>query len=453
MADIPKMIVPPPGPKAKELKNKENDVYAPIQMAVYPDLIIDHAEGCAIVDVDGNKYLDFTSGICVNALASGGVYPEVVKAVQDQVGKMMHVGCFIGTYPQLIDHCAKIKSVAPGNMKKDGKVWFCNTGAESVEAGMKVARWATGKLMVISFTGSFHGRTIGTMAQTADGAGLRKLFAPLNTGFYVAHPYPYCYRCPYNVGLPPECGYLCVENIKTMIETYAPKSELAALLVEPIQGEGGIILPPKEAMHKLKRICEENEMLWIDDEVWMAWGRAGKWFAIEHLDIEPDVITFAKAAGGGLPIGGVIVSKKVADKLTRGMHGTTFGGNPASCVAGSKVLETIEKEKLLERSTKLGEKASKRFKEMSEMIDLIGDIRVIGLAMGVELVEDRNTKQPIKPQRMEAILKYMFQKGVICMHPGGWWKQTLRFGPPLTIPEDQLFAGLDIIEEALKNAL
>lgn len=403
-----------------------------------------------MVDVDGNKYLDFTSGISVNALASGGQHPAVVKAVQEQAAKMIHVGCFIGTYPPLINLCAKIRSVSPGSMKKDAKVWFCNTGAESVEAGLKVARWATKKLMVISFIGSFHGRTLGTMPLTADGSGLRRLFAPLNTGSYVV-PYPYCYRCPFGQESCPECGYLCVEHVKIVLDTYAPRTEVGALVLEAIQGEGGILKPPTEAIIKLKKLCEENEMLYVDDEVWMGWGRTGKWFAIDHHGIEPDVITFAKAVGGGVPLGGVIVSKNVSDKLMRGMHGTTFGGNPLSCVAGLKVIETIEKENLVERSAKLGEKVSKRCKEMAEKIELIGDARVVGLSIGLELVEDRKTKKPIKPERMQALMKNMFQKGLIAMHPGGWWHQTLRFAPPLTIPEDQLFTGLDIVEEQLKK--
>jgi 4-aminobutyrate aminotransferase len=453
MIDVPKIVTTPPGPKAQELKKKEDDVYAPVQMAVYKDLIIDHAEGCAVVDVDGNKYLDFTSGISVNILASGGQHPAVVKAVQEQAAKMMHVGCFIGTYTPLINLCTKIKSHAPGSMKETGKVWFCNTGAESVEAGLKVARWAAKKLMVISFEGGFHGRTVGTMPLTADGSGLRQLFAPLNTGSYIA-PYPYCYRCRFGqaeVG-PPGCGYLCVEHVKTMLDTYVPRSEVAALVVEPIQGEAGIVIPPREAMQKLKKLCEENGFLWVSDEVWMAWGRTGKWFATEHNGIEPDIITFAKAAGGSLPLGGIIVSKNVSDKLTRGMHGTTFGGNPLSCVAGLTTLETVERENLLERSTRLGEKASKRVKEMAEKIDLIGDARVIGLAMGIELVEDRKTKQPVKPERIGSIMQNLFKRGIIAMHPGGWMKQTLRFAPPLTIPEEQLFNGLDMVEEELKKA-
>lgn len=450
MVKAPKMVVSPPGPKARELKKLEDDVYAPVQMAVHPDLIVDGAEDSILIDVDGNVYIDFTSGISVNLLASAGQHPELIRAVQDQAAKFMHIGCFIGTYPPLIDLCAKIRSVAPGNLKRDAKVWFCNTGAESVEAGTKIARWASKRLMIIACEGSFHGRTLGTMAFTGGHAELRTLFAPLNTGFYMI-PYPYCYRCRFGQPEPPDCNYLCVEHLKTIFNTYVPKSEIAALLIEPVQGEGGIIIPPREAMRRLKKVCEENGMLWIDDEVWMAWGRTGKWFGIEHFNIEPDIITFAKAAGGGIPIGGVIISKSVSDKLTRGMHGTTFGGNPLACVAGLKVLEVIERDKILERTIRLGEKAYKRFKEIAEKIEIIGDIRILGLAMGIELVEDRKTKEPIKPERMKTLIVNLFKNGVLVMHPGGWRRQTLRMAPPLTIPEDLLFKAIDIIEEQMKK--
>jgi 4-aminobutyrate aminotransferase len=446
LGETPKVLVKPPGPEAQKALALEDQVYIPIQMKVHPDLVVADGKGSLIRDVDGNSYIDFTTGISANQL--GQCHPKVVKAIKEQAEKFLHIGCFIATYMPLIEYCAAIKDRAPGNLKK-GKVWFCNTGAESVEAGIKIARLVTKRHMIISFEGSFHGRTLATMGLTASKSGLREYYSPLVTGS-VNVPYAYCYRCRFGQNYP-DCNLFCVQNLERVFETFVSKTDTAALIAEPIQGEGGIIVPPDGYLNALGKVCDDHDILYILDEVWTGFGRTGKWFATEHWGAEPDMITFAKAAGAGVPIGGVIASKEVSDKCELGRHGTTFGGNPLSCVAGKTMVDVIEEEGLIKRSAELGEKVMKRFREMADRIKIIGDVRGRGLMIGIELVEDRESKKPISKDTWKQIAGSLLKKGLMVMHPGGTYGNVMRLAPALNIPEELLDKGIELIEEQLKE--
>ena len=440
MAKYPKIVVRPPGPKARELVKKDETFISPSYARVYP-LAIESGSGCIVKDVDRNEYIDFNSGlVCLNV---GHSHPKVVEAIKRQSEKFLHYSNTDFYYRPAVNLAEKLCEVTPGRFAK--KVYFANSGAETVEAAVKLAKWHTRKHRFIAFISAFHGRTIGALSFTASKIVQRRHFFPLLPG--ITHvPYPYCYRCPFKLSYP-DCNYWCVDFIDEMIlQKYVPPEEVAGILFEPIQGEGGYVVPPPEYFHRLKRIADKYGLLLIDDEIQAGMGRTGRWFAIEHWKVEPDIVCIAKSIASGLPLGAIVSRSRLMD-WDGGSHASTFGGNPLSCVAALAVIDIIKEEGLLENATKQGKHIKKRLENLKEECEIVGDVRGKGLMIGTEIVEDKDTKKPAGEKAKEIMIR-CWKRGIAIITCGA---STLRIAPPLIITRDILDSGMDIIEDVIKE--
>ncbi|HDI42337.1 MAG TPA: acetyl ornithine aminotransferase family protein [Candidatus Bathyarchaeota archaeon] len=440
-AKYPKIVVPPPGPKALAAIEKDQKYLPPYNRPFYYPIVVESARDCIVRDVDGNEYIDFNSGLVVCNV--GHSHPKLVEAVEKQLRKLIHYSYTDFYYPYTADLAEKLTEIVPGNFPK--KVFFSNSGAESIEAAIKVAKWHTRKPQFIAFIGAFHGRTMGAISFTASKPVQRKYFFPLMPG--VTHvPYPYCYRCPFRLEYP-DCGYWCVDFIEEeVLEKFVPPEEVAAVLIETIQGEGGYVVPPPEYHQRLKKLCEKHGILFIADEVQSGMGRTGRWFAIEHWGVAPDIVCMAKGIAGGVPLGATVARADVMD-WEAGAHCTTFGGNPVSCVAAMAVIDIIREENLLENAQKQGEYIMKFFNDLKEEVELIGDVRGKGLMIGVELVKDRETKEPAEKEVKEVITR-SWKRGVVVITCGD---STIRIAPPLTITRELVDTALEIISGVLRE--
>ncbi len=440
MSDYPKIVVTPPGPKARELAKRDERVISQSFVRWYP-LAIQSGKGCVIRDVDGNEYIDFNSGlVCLNV---GHSHPRVVEAIKSQLDRFLHYSVTDFLYRQVVDVAEKLVKITPGAWEK--KVFFGNSGAEAVEAGAKLARWHTRKQLYIAFTGAFHGRTFGGMSFTASKPVQRRYFFPLVPG--VTHvPYGYCYRCPFKLTYP-DCRYWCVDFIdEQILQKYIPPEEVAAFIFEPIQGEGGYVVPPPEYFQRLKKLADKYGILMMDDEVQAGMGRTGKWFAIEHWGVEPDIMCIAKSIAAGMPLGAMVAKSSIMD-WEGGSHASTFGGNPVSCAAASAVIDVIQDEGLRENAAKQGAYIMKRLFELKEESEIVGDVRGKGLMIGVELVEDKASKKSA-PKKAEEVMTRSWKRGVAVITCG---KSTVRIVPPLIITRELVDSGLDIIEDTIKQ--
>ena len=440
MSAYPKIVVSPPGPKAIDFLKKDERFISPSYVRYYP-LVVESANGCVVKDVDGNEYIDLNAGIaCMNV---GHNHPKVVSAIKGQCDRFLHYSNTDFYYKEVINLAEKLAEITPGNFEK--KTFFGNSGTEAVEAAIKIAKWHTRKQLFIGFISAFHGRTVGALSFTASKPAQRRYFSPLMPG--VAHvPYAYCYRCPFKLTYP-ECHYWCVDFIdEFVLQKYVPPEDVAAMLFEPIQGEGGYVVPPPEYFQRLKKLADKYGLLIIDDEVQSGIGRTGKWFAIEHWNVEPDIICSAKALASGLPIGATVAKAKIMD-WTEGSHASTFGGNPLSCAAAAAVLEVIKEEKLLENANKQGSYALKRLGELKERSEIVGDVRGKGLMIGVELVEDKESKKPAAQKAAQVIIR-SWKRGVAIVTCGA---STIRIVPPLTIQREMLDTALDIVEDTIEE--
>jgi len=440
MVAYPKIVVSPPGPKARELVRKDEQFVSPSYLRYYP-LVVESAKDCVVKDVDGNEYIDLNAGIaCMNV---GHNHPRVVEAIKSQCDRFLHYSNTDFYYKEVISLAEKLSGIAPGEFQK--KTYFGNSGTESVEAAIKLARWHMRKQMFIGFISGFHGRTMGSLAFTASKPMQRRYFSPFMPGTTQV-PYPYCYRCPFKLEKP-GCNYWCADFIEEQVlQKYMPPEDVAAILFEPIQGEGGYVVPPPEFFAKLRKIADNYDLLLIDDEVQSGIGRTGKWFAIEHWNVEPDIICCSKALASGLPIGATIAKSNVMD-WTGGSHASTFGGNPLACAAAIVVLDTIKEEQLLDNANKQGAYAMKRLQEFSETSPIVGEVRGKGLMIGLELVEDKETRKPAHEKASEVILR-LWKRGVAVVTCG---ISTLRIVPPLTIQSDMLGTALDIVEDSINE--
>jgi 4-aminobutyrate aminotransferase len=440
VSNYPRIVVTPPGPKARELAKRDEKVISQSFVRFYP-LAIQSGKGCIIRDVDGNEYIDFNSGlVCLNV---GHSHPKVVEAIKSQLERFLHYSVTDFLYREVVDVAEKLVTLTPGKWEK--KVFFSNSGAESVEAGAKLARWHTRKQLYIAFIGDFHGRTFGGMSFTASKPVQRRHFFPLIPG--VTHvPYAYCYRCPFKLTYP-DCHYWCVDFIdEYVLQKYIPPEDVAAFVFEPIQGEGGYVVPPPEYFPRLKKLADKHGILMMDDEVQAGMGRTGKWFAIEHWGVEPDIVCIAKSIAAGLPLGATVAKATLMD-WEGGSHASTFGGNPVSCAAASAVIDAIQEEGMRENATKQGTHAMKRLEELKDKSEIVGDVRGKGLMIGIELVEDKTSKKPA-PKKAEEVMMRSWKRGVAVITCS---KSTIRIAPPLLITRELMDAGLDIIEDAIKQ--
>ncbi len=441
LSEVPRIVVEPPGPKARQVLERDRRVLMQSFVRWYP-LVVEEVKDYIVKDVDGNLYVDLNAGIAV--LNVGGSNPLVLEYAKKQMEKLIHYSLTDFYYEVAVELAEKLVEVVP--TKKPSKVFFSNSGAESVEGAIKIARYATGRQYIIAFLGAFHGRTMGALSLTASKPVQRKRFSPLIPS--VIHvPYPYPYRCPFKAEDPKECGEAVLGYIEEWIfGKLVDPTEVAAIIVEPIQGEGGYIVPPDNFLPGLARMAEEHGIVLIADEVQTGFARTGRWFAVEHWNVNPDLITLAKAIAGGFPLGAIVGSEKVM-QVEPGGHATTFGGNAVAAAAGIAVIEYIRREKLWERAAKLGEKVMKRFNEAKDEIEMIGDVRGKGLMIGVELVRNKDTKEPAKKE-LATILERLFKKGYLVIGAG---ISTIRLAPPLTIPEEVLMKAVEAIISEIKS--
>jgi len=369
--------------------------------------------------------------------------PRIVKAVQAQAGQLFHYAGTDFYYDAQVRLAKKLEEVTPGKLEK--KVFFSSSGTEAVEAAIKLSRWYSQRKMMLAFTGCFHGRTMGSLSLTASKTVQRERFFPTMPG--VEHvPYAYCYRCPYNLEQK-SCGTRCAKIIEeTYFQTFVPPEEVAALFLEPVQGEGGYIVPPKDFVQAISRICKRHNILLVDDEVQAGMGRTGRLWAIEHFDVVPDIVCSAKSLGSGVPIGATVFPRYM--DFGPSAHSNTFGGNLLACAAGLATFEAIEQDHLVENSAKVGSYLNKRLRELQEEHELIGDVRGLGLMQAIELVKDRETKEHAVEERKKAI-NLAFKRGMILLPAG---RSTVRLIPPLMVDEEFIDEGVEILGSALRDA-
>lgn len=401
------------------------------------------ARGAVITDVEGRELIDFAGGIGV--LNVGHCHPKVVAALKAQADKFLHTCIHVVQYEQYIELAERLVAIAPGDFEK--KAAFFNSGAEAVENAVKVARHYTKRSGVLAFETGFHGRTLLTMSLTSKLKPYKFGFGPYAPEIY-RMPYPYCYRC--HMGLEyPSCGVACADKLRDFFIGNAAAEQLAALIIEPIVGEGGFLTPPPLYFQKLKAICEEFGILFIADEVQSGFGRTGKMFAMQHYDVAGDLCTVAKSMGAGMPISGVVGRSEILDDPMVGGIGGTYGGNPMSCAAALAVFDIFEEENLLETSVALGEKVRARFEAWQDKYEIIGEVRGLGPMLALELVEDRATKKPAA-DKAKALSRYCVDNGLILLSCGNYGN-VIRTLMPLVITDEQLERGLAIMEEGLKT--
>ena len=430
-----------PGPKAARLIRKDNDFVSPSYTRVYP-LVVKRGEGTWVYDVDDNRFLDFTAGIAV--CATGHCHPEVISAIKRQAESLIHMAGTDFYYEPQIALAEKLGSISPGNGPK--RVYFGNSGAEAVEAAFKLARWHTKRELNIAFFGAFHGRTMGALSLTASKTIQKKHYYPFVPG--ITHiPYPYCYRCPYNLCYP-DCSLACVHWLEeTLFRTTMPPEEVAAIFVEPIQGEGGYIVPPPEFHEVLKGIAEKYGILYVADEVQAGMGRTGKMFALEHYGVVPDIMALAKGIASGLPLGAMVARSDIMD-WEAGSHASTFGGNPIACEAALTTIRLVE-QNLMVNAEARGKHLMKGLLTLQKNHECMGDVRGKGLMVGVELVKDRETKERAADWR-DDLINRAFQKGLLLL---GCGQNTIRFCPALTVTDEEIDVCLGLFGEAIQEVV
>jgi 4-aminobutyrate aminotransferase len=426
-----------PGSKARVWVEKDAAAISPSYTRSYP-FVMDHGQGSEAWDVDGRRFIDFNAGIAVTA--TGHAHPTVVKAIQEQAAKFIHMSGTDFYYPVQIELAERLNALVP--IAEETQVFFTNSGTESVEAAFKLSRYRMGCPRMLAFIGAFHGRSMGSLSLTGSKYVQRKGFAPLVPG--VTHvPYAYCYRCPFNLEYP-SCDIYCVNYIEETIFRYLiPADEVAAIFVEPIQGEGGYVVPPPEWHKRLKALMEKYDILYVVDEIQTGFGRTGKMFAIEHWGVEPDIVCMAKGIASGMPLGAMVARKSLMT-WEAGAHASTFGGNPVCCAAALATISLIEGG-LVENAARMGQRIMDHLEGIKDDHPSIGDVRGKGLMIGIELVKDKETREQA-PELRNEVIQRAFQKGLLIL---GCGPNTARFMPALNISQEIVDEGLAIFEEAL----
>ncbi len=434
---LPKIITELPGPIAREVIESDRRYVSPSYTRSYP-LVAARGQGAIVEDVDGNRFLDFSAGIAV--CSTGHCHPDVVRAIQKQAESLIHMSGTDFYYPHMPEFARTLEALMP-----DGKEWRCffgNSGTEAIEAAMKLARYHTGRYQFIAFQYAFHGRTMGSLSLTSSRPVQRKGFGPLVPGVTHAH-YANCYRCPLNLDYG-SCGVACANYIEdTIFKTTVHPEEVAAIVVEAVQGEGGYIVPPPEFLQTLERIARRHGILLIADEVQCGMGRTGKMFAFEHFDFHPDIIAIAKGVASGMPLG-ITMARSEIMNWRPGAHASTFGGNPVSLAAAAETVRLLT-EKYVANSAKVGEFMKAGLRRLMDRHPAIGDVRGLGLMLGVEIVKDRATKERA-PEWRDAIINECYRRGVLVLGAG---PSTIRISPPLIVDEEQAQFAVDTLSAAI----
>lgn len=436
---LPHLVTALPGPKAKEIVREDSEFLSPSYTRDYP-LVAKSGRGAMIEDVDGNTFLDFAAGIAV--VATGHCHPEVVAAVQKQASELIHMSGTDFYYPSLVELAAKLASIAPGAEPK--RVYFGNSGAEAIEAAIKLVKYHTKRDKLVAFHGAFHGRTLGALSLTASRAVQRKGFGTLLSGVFHM-PYPDTYRGTYGVR-PERASEDCLSYLENeLFRRRVDPEEVAGIFIEPIQGEGGYLPAPPQFLQGLQRICRKYGILLVADEVQSGMGRTGKWWACEHAGIEPDIICSAKGIASGMPLSAMIARASVMD-WKPGAHASTFGGNPV-CIAASLATIRLLEQKYMANAARMGEFIMRKTADWPQKHKTVGDIRGRGLMIGIEFVRDQQTKEKA-PELRNQIVENCFYKGLLVLGSGD---TTLRLCPPLVIDEEQADFALNTLDRIITD--
>lgn len=436
------MLTELPGPKARELLQRRADAVPRGPFNTVPTFI-DKAEGALLIDVDGNTFIDFAGAI--GSLNAGHCPPKVVNALKEQLDLYLHPSFHVVMYEPYVALAEKLNEITPGDHAK--KTFFMNSGAEAVENAIKIARKYTGRRAIVSFERGFHGRTYMAMSLTSKVKPYKNGFGPFVPDAYKM-PYPYYYRAPFGVTAEELDAYL-LKRFEDFFLSEVPGEDVAAIIMEPVQGEGGFVIPSANFVQGIKKICENHGILFIADEVQTGFGRTGKHFGIEHYGVVPDLMTMSKSIAAGLPISAVTGRAEIMDAPDIGEIGGTYGGSPLGCVAALKVIEMMEEEGLTERANSIGKRINERFTKLQQEISAIGDVRTLGAMCAIELVKDPRTKEPNKDLATR-VLKQAHSQGLIVMG-AGLYSNVIRILCPLVITDDQLEEGLHVLEQALRK--
>jgi 4-aminobutyrate aminotransferase len=438
----PKLICPLPGPKSRAVIEADERLVSPSYTRSYP-LAAKRGRGVRVEDEDGNEFLDFAAGIA--AVSTGHCHPEVVAAIQKQAAELIHISSTDFYDKHLTDLAQRLSGIAP--MPGPHRFFFGNSGAEAIECALKLARYHTGRQQVISFFGAFHGRTMGALSLTGSKPQHKRRFSPLVPG--VTHVrYPYAYRgCAGGPQAEEAFSLGCARYIEEkLFKTILPPEEVAAIFIEPIQGEGGYIVAPTNFLRELRGICDRHGILLVVDEVQSGFGRTGKWWAIEHSGVEPDIVCMAKGIASGMPLGVCMSRAEIMDWVP-GSHASTFGGNPVSIAAAMATIDIIEREAMA-NAERVGGLMMKRVEGWKQTHPLVGDVRGRGLMIGIELVKDKTTREPAADVR-NRVVTLAFERGLMLL---GCGENSLRLMPPLIVKEEEATVALDILEDALAQA-
>jgi 4-aminobutyrate aminotransferase len=437
---LPHLVTPLPGPKARAIVDRDAAVVSPSYTRSYP-LVAERGEGATVIDVDGNRFLDCSAGIAV--VAAGHCHPRVVDAIQQQAARLVHMSGTDFYYENMVALAEKLAALAPGGGQR--RVYFGNSGTEAIEAALKMARYHSGRDRFIAFLGGFHGRTMGSLSLTASKAIQRRGFGPLVPG--VTHvPYAYCYRCAY-AKVPDTCAVECVRFIEhEVLRTIVPADEVAAIVVEPVQGEGGYVIPPRKFFDELQALAAKYNIAIIADEVQSGVGRTGKMWASEHFGLAPDILAVAKGIASGMPLSATIARADLM-QWKPGAHASTFGGNPVSVAAALATLELVERE-LTENAARVGEHMLSRMRDWPQRFSYVGEVRGLGLMVGIELVRDHATRERA-PELRDRIVEMAFERGLLVLGAG---PNTVRLSPPLVLTRDQADFAVDTLADCLAAA-
>ncbi len=439
MADYPKIVVPPPGPKARAVVERDEAWTSTCYIKEYP-LVVSRGRGVMVEDVDGNRYLDFMAGIAVSSTGYG--HPKVVAAVKDAADRFLHICGSDFYYEGMAELCERLARLAPGTSRK--RVFLTNSGTEATEGAIKLARYATRRTAIIAFRGAFHGRTTGAVSLTSSKARQHAGFGPLLPDVHHIQ-YAYRYRCQWCADKP-ACTRGCLDVLEQdLFARHLDPHDVAAIFVEPIQGEGGYVVPPAGWLRDLRAICDKYGILLVADEVQSGVGRTGKMWACDHEGVEPDILLTAKGLGSGMPIGAMIAKNSITT-WESGSHGSTFGGNPVCCAAALATLDLVENG-LMANAVVMGERLMAGARTLAEKHRCIGDVRGVGLMVGVEFVKDRATREPA-PEIVEQLVQGAFQRGLLLLGAG---KSTLRLAPPLVVGAEDIDLALAMIDARLSE--